>query len=89
VAKIYKIEALAALHETASDLDEIGLLSKQTMKRFEGSCLTPVPKLTPQKIKGIRKEAGTSQSMFARCPNAPSGLISGGSGAKKVLPSRR
>ncbi len=76
MTKIYKSEALAALHETASDLHEIGLISKQTLKRFDQSCLTPVPKLTPQEIKAIREDAGTSQSVFARYLNVSPGLIS-------------
>lgn len=76
MTKTYKSEALAAIHETASDLHEIGLLSKQTMKRFDQSCLTPVKKLTPQEIKAIREEAQASQAVFARYLNVTPGLIS-------------
>ena len=76
MTKTYKSEALAAIHETASDLHEAGLLSKQTMKRFDESCLTPVKKLTPQEIKAIREEAQASQAVFARYLNVTPGLIS-------------
>ena len=76
MTKTYKSEALAAIHETASDLHEIGLISKQTMKRFDQSCLTPVKKLTPQEIKAIREEAQASQAVFARYLNVSASIIS-------------
>lgn len=74
--KNYKSEAFAAIHETASDLFEIGLLDKQTMKRFDESCLTPVEKLTPVQIKAIREDNCTSQAVFARYLNVSTGLVS-------------
>jgi putative transcriptional regulator len=55
--KIYKSEALATLHETASDLHKMGRLSKPTLKRFDQSCRELVPKLTPQEIKAIWEDA--------------------------------
>ena len=64
--KTYKSDALAAIHEAACDLHEIGLLDKRTMRRFDESCLTPVEPLTPQQIKAIREEARVSQTVFAR-----------------------
>ena len=76
MTKTYKSEALAAIHETASDLHEAGLLSKQTMKRFDESCLTPVKKLTPREIRAIREEAQASQAVFARYLNVTPGLVS-------------
>jgi putative transcriptional regulator len=76
MTKTYKSEALAAVHETVSDMHEIGLLSKQTMKRFDESCLTPVRRLTPQEIKAIREGAQASQAVFARHLNVTPGLIS-------------
>lgn len=74
--KTYKSNALAAIHETASDLHEVGLISRQTMKRFDETCLTPVEKLTPQEIKTIREEAQTSQAVFARYLNVTPGVVS-------------
>jgi putative transcriptional regulator len=45
--KIYKSEISAAIHESVSDLYEVGLVEKKTMRRFDESCLTPISKLTP------------------------------------------
>lgn len=64
--KAYKSDILAAVHEAASDLHEIGLLDKKTMKRFDESCLTPVKKLSPEEIRAIRENEQASQAVFAR-----------------------
>ena len=37
----YKSDIEAAIHRTASDLYETGLIDKQTMRDFDESCLTP------------------------------------------------
>ncbi len=42
MSKQYKSEALAAAHEAALGLVEVGLWSKQTMRRFDELCLTSV-----------------------------------------------
>ena len=46
--KQYKSEALAAAHEAALGLVEAGLMSKQTMRRFDEMCLTPVAEMTEE-----------------------------------------
>jgi putative transcriptional regulator len=74
--KTYKSEASAAIHEMISGFYEAGVVSKETMRRFDESCLTPVKKLTPQEIKAIREEALASQSVFARYLNVTPGLVS-------------
>jgi transcriptional regulator, XRE family len=74
--KTYKSDALAAIHETASDLHEVGLISRQTMKRFDENCLTPITKLSPQEIKSIRENSLASQTVFARYLNVTPGLVS-------------
>ncbi|WP_244511061.1 hypothetical protein [Magnetospirillum fulvum] len=45
----------AALHETALDLHEAGLIDKETMRRFDESCLTPVRKFTAEEIRALRE----------------------------------
>ena len=72
----YKSDALEALHETAKDLHEVGLLSKRKMRQFDGSCLTNIEKLTPDQIKAVREETLTSQSVFARYLGVTPNLIS-------------
>lgn len=45
--RAYKSEAMAAAHETAQDLYEIGLIDARTMREFDEACLTPVMEMTP------------------------------------------
>ena len=74
--KTYKSEAFAAIHEAASDLHEIGLMDKKTMRHFDESCLTVVEKLTPEEIKAIREETHASQTVFARYLNVSPIMVS-------------
>jgi putative transcriptional regulator len=76
MTKKYKSDAMAAIHETVSDLHEIGLANKRTMKRFDEACLTPVTSLSPEEIKEIRVRSLVSQSVFARYLNVSPGVIS-------------
>lgn len=74
--KTYKSDAAAAVHEMISDLREVGLVDKKTMRHFDESCLTPVEKLTPEQIKAIREEVQVSQTVFARHLNVSPLVIS-------------
>ena len=74
--KTYKSEALEVLHQTASDLQEVGLLSRQDMRRFDRSCLTPVEKLTPKEIRAVREQVQASQTVFAHHLGVTPGLVS-------------
>lgn len=76
MSKTYKSDALAAIHETASDLHDAGLMDKRTLRRFDEFCLTPVHELTPVEIKAIREQARVSQAVFARYLNVTTGLVS-------------
>ena len=42
MAKAYKSEAFAALHESMSDLHQVGAIDSKTMREFDRACLTPV-----------------------------------------------
>jgi putative transcriptional regulator len=63
--KIYKSEAAAAIHETASGLYEAGFIDKRTMRGFDESCLTPIHEFSPQQIRALREREQVSQSVFA------------------------
>jgi putative transcriptional regulator len=76
MSKTYKSDAMAAIHETVSDLYEIGLTDKRTMRQFDEACLTPVTPLTPEEIRNIRIHAQVSQSVFARYLNVSPGVVS-------------
>ena len=76
MAKQYRSEAMASIHETASDLHAAGLMDKQTMRKFDEAFLTPVRALTPAEIKALREREGASPAVFARCLNVTAGLVS-------------
>ena len=40
--KKYRSEAMAAVHETMEALHKVAAIDKQTMRRFDDACLTPV-----------------------------------------------
>jgi putative transcriptional regulator len=76
MAKQYLSGTMAAIHETAEGLHSIGLMDKQTMRRFDDACLTPVRPLSPSDIRALREREGASQAVFARYLNVTTGLIS-------------
>lgn len=76
MAKRYASGALAAIHETAQDLREAGVIDRTTMKAFDEMCLTPVAPLSAKKIRAIRLREKASQAVFARYLNVTTGLVS-------------
>ena len=51
MAKKYKSKISAAVHESISDLHEIGLVDKRTMREFDERCLTRAQPLSPREFK--------------------------------------
>jgi putative transcriptional regulator len=76
MTKQYRSRIMAAIHETAEDLHEAGLVDKRTMRRFDEACLTPVSPLSPEEIRALREREGASQAVFARYLNVTTGLVS-------------
>ena len=76
MAKKYRSDALAAIHETMEALHELGAIDKQTMRSFDAACLTPVQALAPEEIKQIRLREHISQPVFARYLNVSKNLVS-------------
>ena len=76
MAKKYRSNALAAIHETMEALHDIGAVDKQTMREFDDSCLTPVELLSPDDIKSLRLREHLSQPVFARYLNVSRNLVS-------------
>lgn len=76
MGKAYRSEALAAVHETATGLHEAGLMSKRTLRRFDGLCLTPVRPIGPDEIRALRERERVSQAVLARHLNVTTGLVS-------------
>lgn len=75
-SRTYRSDALAAIHETASDLHDAEVIGKRTMRRFDELCLTPVRPLAAEEIRALRERERVSQAVFARHLNVTTGLIS-------------
>jgi len=74
--KTYRSDALAAVHEAASDLHGAGVMEKRTMRKFDALCLTPVHPLAASEIRALRERERVSQAVFARHLNVTTGLVS-------------
>ena len=61
---------LAAMHTSATDLHEIGLIDMRRMHEYDALCLPPVPAYSPAKIKAIRARHNLSQAVMAAALNA-------------------
>lgn len=81
--KQYRSNIMAAVHETAEDLHEVGLMDKCTMREFDELCLTPIRPLVPDEIHKIRKRENVSQRVFANYLNVSKGIMVNGSVEKK------
>ncbi len=74
--KCYKSEIKSAIHQTASDLHEAGMMDKQTMRRFDESCLTPIHVFTADEIRALREREQVSQAVFANHLNVSKDAVS-------------
>ena len=61
MSKKYRSGAMAAIHETMEALHDVGAIDKQTMRRFDDACLTPIRPLKPEDIKAIREKERVSR----------------------------
>ena len=76
MAKTYKSEAMAAVHEMMEGFHQTDAIDKQTMREFDEACLTAANSLAPAEIRAIREREQLSQSVFARYLNVSKNLIS-------------
>jgi putative transcriptional regulator len=76
MARQYRSRIMASIHETAEGLHAAGIIDKQTIRRFDETCLTPVRPLSPAEIRALREREGASQAVFARYLNVTAGLVS-------------
>ena len=74
--KSYRSNAMAAIHETATDLHQAGALDQKTMRKFDALCLTPIEEMTPGKIRALRTRENASQTVFAAYLNVTPSLVS-------------
>jgi len=76
MTRTYKSDAAASIHELASDLHEVGLIDKATMRGFDERCLTPVHRFEPEEIRQLREREQVSQSIFAAYLNVSKESVS-------------
>lgn len=76
MAKQYRSDAMASIHETMEALQDVGAIDKQTMREFDDACLTPVEPLSPEAIRALREREHLSQPVFARYLNVSKNLVS-------------
>lgn len=76
MAKQYRSDAMAAIHETMEALHEVGAVDTQTLRNFDEACLTPVIQITAEEIRALRKREHLSQPVFARYLNVSKNLVS-------------
>jgi putative transcriptional regulator len=75
MARKFKSDAFEAIHSHVSGLHEIGVVSKETMRRFDESCLYVPEKLGPKQIKALRNSFQVSQPVFARYLNTSESTV--------------
>jgi putative transcriptional regulator len=76
MAKPYRSDALAAVHEMMDVFHQSGAIDKRTMREFDDACLTAVGSFSPEEIKALREREHLSQPVFARYLNVSRNLIS-------------
>ncbi|MEZ4735794.1 MAG: DNA-binding transcriptional regulator [Caldilineaceae bacterium] len=57
-------------------LQEIGAISKVTMREFDEACIQPVQELKPEEILSLREREQVSQPVFAAYLNVSRNLVS-------------
>lgn len=76
MAKKYRSNVTASIHEAASDLYASGGMDRKTMRKFDVLCLTPIEKMTPKRIRELRARERASQAVFAAYLNVTPSLVS-------------
>lgn len=76
MAKKYRSDAFAAIHETMQALRDVGAISRQTMREFDESCLTTIEPFSADEIRELRLREHISQPVFARYLNVSKNLVS-------------
>ena len=75
-SRVYRNDVKAAIHEIATGLHDVGMVDKQTMRRFDESCLTPIHEFSADEIRALREREEVSQSVFARYLNVSKDSVS-------------
>jgi putative transcriptional regulator len=76
MAKKYRNDVMAAIHETAAGLHRVGGMDRTTMRKFDVLCLTPIQQMAPERIRALRTREKASQAVFAAYLNVTPSLVS-------------
>ena len=76
MAKQYKSDIFASIHETMDALYQIDAIDKKTMRKFDKACLAPIHEMSGETIRELRKREKVSQPVFAAYLNVSKNLIS-------------
>ena len=71
----FRSDAFQAIHSSASGLLKAGVISKDTMRSFDESCLAMPEPLKPRQIKKLRESNHVSQPVFARYLNTSESTV--------------
>ena len=55
---------------------EAGVITRQTMRQFDDSCLTPVHEFSAEEIRALREREEVSQTVFAHYLNVTKDSVS-------------
>jgi putative transcriptional regulator len=66
---------LEAVHETAADLHEAGLIDLRRLRQFDALCLAPVPDYSAAEIKALRARHKLSQTVLAAVLNTSASTV--------------
>ena len=67
--KQHKSRLLEAVHETAQDLHELGIIDKRTMREYDLLCIEPVSVYSAEQIRSLRERYRLSQAVMASMLN--------------------
>ena len=66
---------MEAVHETATDWHEAGLIDLHQMRKYEALCLAPVPDYSPLEIRELRARYNLSQAVLAAVLNTSASTV--------------
>ena len=71
----FRSDAFEAMHSSAQALRKVGGIDKETMRRFDETCIAPVERFTPERIKELRLANNVSQPVFASILNTSESTV--------------
>ena len=70
-----KNDILGAVHNTASDLHDLGFIDQRKMRKYDALCLEKIPDYDSEKIRSLRSRYQISQTVLASLLNTSPSAI--------------